>query len=205
MRSPALIRATGLCLLLGGSVAALASLFHPDDALPGGALQSVWVPVHLALTLAFLLVGLGVTGLYASQSREAGGAALAGFLLALPGLALTLADNTLEAGVVPTLAAQQGLARVADLLTPAGPWPVLAPLFLAGMALSLVGMALLGLATMRAGVLPQRAGLLLILGSLGQIVPVEWVHTLSLVVWGLALAWLGAGVYTRAGAVDYAA
>ena len=133
--------------------------------------------------VAFFLLLLGLVGLYARQSEEAGTLGLVGFLLAFLGTMLIAGDLWFEAFAVPYLA--EVSPRLAET-SPTG-------LLLAGAAASFasfgVGWLLFGIASFRARVFPRVAAVLIILGALvGFPSPL---FPPKLVVLALAVGWMG--------------
>lgn len=164
MSSDKLLRLAGLAAIAAGVLSAIGDVMslvvdlEGADA-TGGASQRIVFGFYLLGTVLLLL---GLTGLYASQSRAAGRLGFAGFLLAFVGTALTVGAIWFEFFVVPDLAAQ-----APDVAT--------GELGFAGFALSFliaaVGWVLFAIATLRAGVYPQLAGGLLLAGALVSFVP----------------------------------
>ena len=82
-----LLRWCGLALVPAGILMAVATLLHPsrETAATIIATEVGLVAAHFLYTLAWLLVLLGLPGLYASQRRSMGRLGLAGFLAAFSG------------------------------------------------------------------------------------------------------------------------
>ena len=84
--SAPLLRWCGLALVPAGVLMAVATLLHPsrETAATIIATEVGLVAAHFLYTLAWLLVLLGLPGLYASQRRSMGRLGLAGFLALSP-------------------------------------------------------------------------------------------------------------------------
>jgi hypothetical protein len=82
-----LLRWCDLALVAGGVLMVVATLLHPSretaTAIVAGELRLV--AAHVVYTLAWLLVLLGLPGLYAAQRGGMGRLGLAGFLTAFAG------------------------------------------------------------------------------------------------------------------------
>jgi hypothetical protein len=200
MSSSRLIRLSGLALLLAGALVAIPTLFHPDTADPRAFASAAWLPVHSLLLGGVVLMLFGLVGLYRVQAESAGAAGLIGFALAFAGGALVVAVLTVDAFVLPALA-----ASAPALLDESGPLlggPLGLVFLLAGGSFAL-GSILLGFATARAAVLPRWAGALLLVGGplLALTPPLpQLVGTLGALLTGLSFAWCGYAILARAGA-----
>jgi len=126
------------------------------------AFWALWVPSHVLGGIASLLIALGLVGLYLRQSEVVGAPGFIGFVLAFVGATLSAgALIFLSAVVVPFLA----FGGMDSLVDPHGPLMASSATQLAlGLpALSLViGVLILAIVTLRARVLPQRGGWLII-------------------------------------------
>ena len=82
-----LFRWCGMALIAGGALMVVATLLHPsrETATTIVASESRLVAAHVVYTLAWLLVLLGLPGLYAAQRGGMGRLGLAGFLTAFSG------------------------------------------------------------------------------------------------------------------------
>lgn len=99
MSVAALVRGSGFALALAGLLLAVAILFHPSDADPHAVVRPAWVPVHTVLTLATLLLLLGMMGLYFGRLRQTSGwLDLVGFLPLFTGTALFAPTGPLFGG-----------------------------------------------------------------------------------------------------------
>ena len=82
-----LLRMSGLALVAAGVLMAVATLLHPsrETATTIIASEAGLIAAHVAYTLAWLLVLLGLPGLYAAQRGRMGRLGLTGFLMAFTG------------------------------------------------------------------------------------------------------------------------
>ena len=146
------------------------------------AATAPWVAEALLHLLGTVLLLFGLFGLYARQSEAAGLLGLVGFLVAFLGTALVAGVSWGDVFVVPIL------ADAAPEVLDAGPS--------LGIILSFgvftVGWVLFGLATLRARVYPRVAAVLLMVGAVLAFFPLS----LSTVVFGAAVAWLGSILFT---------
>ena len=162
MPTTKLIRWGGLALMLGGIAYAVHLITHPPGETAPYAFWALWVPSHVLGGIASLLIALGLVGLYLRQSEVVGAPGFIGFVLAFVGATLSAgALIFLSAVVVPFLA----FGGMDSLVDPHGPLMASSATQLAlGLpALSLViGVLILAIVTLRARVLPQRGGWLII-------------------------------------------
>src|SRR5713101_6516260 len=91
MSTAKLIRWSGLLLILAGITLAVHYGTHPPGETAQYALYPLWVPSHWLGGIAYLLIPLGLVGLYGRQSEKAG-------LLGLVGFIVTFVGCTLAAG-----------------------------------------------------------------------------------------------------------
>ncbi len=191
-----LLRLSGLALLLGGTLGAVGLLIHPPGHELAQQLSPTWVPAHALVLLGWLLVILGLPGLYARQAAHAGPLGLVAIIVALPAAALRVAVQVYELFVVAILAADPSLQALTGSqgALERGPMGLLLPMLMFGSGASYI---LLGLATMRAALLPRRGGLLLVVASVplfgGPVVLV--LAALGFGLASLALAWLGYALF----------
>jgi hypothetical protein len=200
--STTLYRLSGLTLLLGAVLGTIGNiltdvLYSGND--PRQYLTPLWLVVTLVTLIGELLLVLGLSGIVVRQAPRAGWLGLAGFVLMFIGEFLFTSYD------VTALLVSPWLAQDAPLLARNGP-PSLSVFFLlAGILLTLGGI-LLGIGTMRARVLPRRAGLLLIIGVLLNVVDAPLSGTLgsvvgivSFVFFALAVGWMGYALWTAKG------
>ena len=200
-----LIRYAGLAAVGAGAIFIGIQPFHPPDVLESVSTR-VWAalqPLKLVMCLLFLL---GLAGLYARQAEKTGWLGLIGFLLFSLSWALQTGFVFTEAYILPVLA-QVAPAFVASFLGIVNGSPgemnigALPGLYMLVGILYLVGGLLFGIATFRARVLPRWAGGLLAVGVLLPLLASSFVlHPLDrifAVPVGLAIAWLGASLWSR--------
>ena len=200
-----LIPWSGIALFLTGVLFVITSLAHPSDFDPNAALSSLWAPVHVLLTFAFLLSLFGLVGLYARLQEQSGTLGLVAFILALFGSGLSIIAGAVEAYVEPFLASQQATPQPPlALIDPAGPLSGLLLFFLLAVIFFFLGYTLMGVVIVRTRVLPRWAGWLLIIGTvltnatfLGSIGYVP--RVIGGVIFGIALGWLGYALWSEKG------
>ena len=203
-----LLRTGGLALVAAGALMAVATLLHPSHETASTIIASEvrLVAAHVAYTLSWLLVLLGLPGLYAAQRGRTGRLGFAGFLAAFSGTYLIAVTGNF--GFLAPVLAKQSPA-VLDAITEYP--PVVGINGLAAIAF-MVGYALFGIAMTRSPSLPRLAGILVAVGApahllgfgLAQLVspalwPIAVVGSISL---GAGLAWPGYRLWSRPAAAD---
>lgn len=192
------VRWSGLVLLLAGVLVAIPTLLHPDEIADPSVMQSAsWVPVHTAFIVGVVLSIFGLIGLYLRQLEKGGWLGTIGFALTIVGSILTVVILTIDAYIVPIMAAD---AEAQALLDPNGPLftgPLGLEFMLAALTFAL-GAAALGIAVIRAGILPRGAGGLLLIG--GPIMGFSGLlpHPIFLVggvLLGASFVWLGYAIW----------
>src|SRR4051794_6467812 len=156
-----LLRGSGLVLVAAGGLMAVATLLHPSHETAATIIASGarLVAAHVTYTLAWLLVLLGLPGLYAAQRGRMGRLGLAGFLTAFTGTYLIAVTGNF--GFIAPVLAKQSPA-VFDSLNRYQ--PVIGVNGLAAIAF-MVGYVLFGLAMARTPTIPRLAGLLVVAGG----------------------------------------
>lgn len=200
MSSTTLIRWSGLATMVGGLLwgaygVMTFALGLTLENLAAGATGG-WAFWGAVLLAAFVLILLGLVGLYARQLEAAGTLGFIGFLVAFAGQALAVGDAWLGGFVMPELV-QEAPALAQAMLGFQGP-----PAYLAALGVTYgahnLGWILFAIATMRARVLPRGGALLLIVGILlglpGMVAPVFW--QITAVVVGAGLTWLGYALWS---------
>jgi phosphoglycerol transferase MdoB-like AlkP superfamily enzyme len=81
MSSTALFRLSGLALLIALPLQMIGLLIHPPGEEIEHVLESTYAPAHLIVVGAWLLILLGLPGLYAYQAERAGALGLVSFAL----------------------------------------------------------------------------------------------------------------------------
>jgi len=170
-----LIRWSGLAAVVAGVVLIVVELME---------LFAVDIE-HLRAASAFLLLPLGLIGIYSHQLAAAGILGLAGFLVAFLG-------TVLSAGAAWTL------FLIAPKVAPLVPTFVEIPWFELAFLLFALGWLLFGVATLRALVFPRAAAVLVIIGAVLIAVPLP----ARALVLGIALAWLGFVLFAGGGAAQ---
>jgi len=161
MSTPALIRWSGLSLMLGGIGLAVELILHPPGETAQYVLQPVWGFAHWLGAFAWLLILFGLLGLYARQVRHVGRLGFVGFVLAVMSAALTAGTLMIGGGVLQPVIAQ-GAPRLLDLDGPfftSLSFKLVGGLILAGF----IGLLLLAITTLRAGILLPIGSWILIL------------------------------------------
>jgi hypothetical protein len=189
----ALRRWSGLALVGGGLLLAVATALHPSQETPGTILgaEGRLVAAHVLFTVSSLLVLLGLPGLYGVESVRMGGLGLVGFLLAFMGTMLTAVSGNFGF-IAPVLAAE----RPATIDAINVYLPVVA---LNGVAFGgfVVGFILFGMAMAKTATFPRSSGLLVAVGAPSQVFGFALAQTVSPAWWSVAILGsvaLGAGL-----------
>ncbi len=187
----------GAALAAAGVLIVVATLLHPSVETPATIIASEvgLVAAHVAYTVAWLLVLLGLPGLYASVRRETGRLGLVGFVGAFAGSYL-LAVSGNFGFLAPVLAKES--PAVIDVISQY--LPVVGLNGLAAVAF-MVGYVLLGIAITKTTTMPRLSGVMMAVGApahllgfgLAQFVsPAIWlIAILGSVSLGAGLAWAG--------------
>jgi hypothetical protein len=193
----ALVRWSGLALVAGGLLLALASTLHPSRETTATILTAEvrLVAAHVLFTLSSLLILLGLPGLYGVHSVRMGRIGLVGFLLALMGTMLVAVSGNFGF-IAPVLAAES--PATIDAINAYLPEVALNAVAFVGFV---VGFVLFGVAMVNSTVLPRSSGLLVAVGAplqllgfaLGQFVaPALWaIGILGSAALGAGLGWPG--------------
>ena len=196
MSTRTLYRLSGAILLLGGGIAIIGHLLQiPSD--PGTPL---WVPGTWLALGGSLLVGLGWPAIYLRQAAQAGRLGLAGFVLAFLALLIVVGIGTFDAFVSPVLASSASTRPLAD----GEAIPALLGFLVLAALLQMVGPLLFGIATLRAHVFLRWVGVILIVGSVAQLVTFllhDW-NDISDIIYFLAIACFGAGLWSTREATE---
>ena len=179
----ALLRWSGLGLVAGGPLLALATALHPSRETPATILQAEvrLVAAHVLFTLSSLLVLLGLPGLYGAESERMGRLGLVGFLLAFMGTTLVAVSSNFGF-LAPVLAAESPATIDAINLY----LPVVA---LNGVAFGgfVVGFILFGMAMAKTAAFPRAAGLLVAVGAPSQVFGFALAQTVAPALWTVAI------------------
>ena len=151
-------------------------------------MSATWAIVTLISFVGDVLLLIGLPGIAARQAPEAGGLGLAGVVLTFLGGLLFTSFTIVGLAIFPWL------AKAAPNLT-AGDGP--ASLFVYFIVASIVfglGGVFLGITIMRTGVLPYSAGLLLVIGTVLNVVAFPLTGVLNAVVSAVAYAFFASGL-----------
>jgi hypothetical protein len=150
----ALRRWSGLGLVAGGLLLAVATALHPSQETPTTILQAEGrlVAAHVLFTLSSLLVLLGLPGLYGTESARMGRLGLAGFLVAFTGTTLVAVSGNFGF-IAPVLAAESPASI--DAINVYLPEVALNAVAFGGFV---VGFVLFGLAMVKRATLPRSSG-----------------------------------------------
>ena len=204
MNAKSIIRWAGVSAMVAGIIYVIVGLFHPLETLSTVS-TTQWAIVHaLAVALSFFGL-LGITGIYARQVREAGWLGLAGYVLLSLWLVLLVPFTFTEVFILPQLAPESP-AFVESFLGMFNRHPgemnlgVIKMLWDLDGVVYMLGGLLFGIATIRARILPRWAAGLLAVGTafapVAELLPLEYKSFVAVPV-GLALAWLGYGVWSE--------
>jgi hypothetical protein len=188
-----LFRWCGMALVAGGVLMVVATLLHPsrETATTIVATESRLVAAHVAYTLAWLLVLLGLPGLYAAQRGRMGRLGLVGFLIAFTGTYLIAVTGNF--GFLAPVLAKQSPAVLNSISQ------YLPVLIINGLAavLFIIGYALFGIAMIRTATLPRWSGALVAMGAPAHLLGFGMAQLVSTAAWPIAIlgsASLGAGL-----------
>jgi hypothetical protein len=149
------------------------------------------VTAHVVYTFAWLLVLLGLPGLYAAQRGEMGRLGLAGFLTAFAGTYLIAVTGNF--GFLAPVLAKQSPA-VLDSINRYSPVVIINGL---AAILFMIGYVLFGIAMMRAATLPRWSGVLVAVGAPAHLLGFGIAQLVSTAAWPMAILGsvsLGAGL-----------
>jgi hypothetical protein len=203
-----LFRWCGMALIAGGVLMVVATLLHPsrETATTIVATESRLVAAHVAYTLAWLLVLLGLPGLYAAQRDRMGRLGLVGFLIAFTGTYLIAVTGNF--GFLAPVLAKQSPAVLNSISQ------YLPVLIINGLAavLFMIGYILSGIAMIRTATLPRWTGVLVAVGAPAHLLGFGIAQLLSTAAWpvailgsvslGLGLGWSGYRMWRAPAASD---
>lgn len=193
----ALMRWSGLALVAGGLLMAVATALHPSRETTATILEAEvrLVAAHVLFTLSSLLILLGLPGLYGAESIRMGRLGLVGFLLAFMGTTLIAVSGNFGF-IAPVLAAES--PATIDAINVYQPVVALNGVAFAGFV---VGFVIFGMAMAKTATLPRSSGLLVAMGAPSQVfgfalaqtvAPASWtIAILGSVALGAGLAWPG--------------
>jgi hypothetical protein len=152
MSSSALFRLSGLALLIALPLQVVGLIIHPPGEEIQDILESTYAPAHLIVVGAWLLILLGLPGLYAFQAERAGTLGLISFGLMMAVSAYHVYLALYEAFATPRLAEN---AATQSLIGPGG--DLAHGVEAAGMLFMplMVAIPLFGFASLRASIFPR--------------------------------------------------
>ena len=203
-----LLRWCGMALMAAGVLMVVATLLHPsrETATTIVASESRLVAAHVVYTLAWLLVLLGLPGLYAAQRGGMGRLGLVGFLTAFSGTYLIAVTGNF--GFLAPVLAKQSPA-VLDSISQYSPVVIVNGL---AAILFMIGYVLFGVAMIRTATLPRWAGVLVAVGAPAHLLGFGISQLVSTAAWpiailgsvslGLGLGWPGYRMWRTPAASD---
>jgi hypothetical protein len=187
------LRWCGMALAAAGGLMVVATLLHPsrETATTIVASESRLVAAHVVYTVAWLLVLLGLPGLYAAQRGGMGRLGLAGFLTAFTGTYLIAVTGNF--GFLAPVLAKQSPA-VLDSINQYSPVVIINGL---AAVLFMIGYVLFGVAMIRIATLPRWSGVLVAVGAPAHLIGFGVSQLASTAAWSIAILGsvsLGAGL-----------
>jgi hypothetical protein len=188
-----LLRWCGLALVAAGVLMVVATLLHPsrETAATIVASEPRLVAAHVVYTVAWLLVLLGLPGLYAAHRGRMGQLGLVGFLTAFTGTYLIAVTGNF--GFLAPVLAKQSPA-VLDSINQYSPVVIINGL---AAILFMIGYILFGIAMIRTATLPRWAGVLVAVGAPAHLLGFGIAQLVSTAAWPIAIlgsVCLGAGL-----------
>jgi hypothetical protein len=188
-----LLRWCGMALIAAGVLMVIATLLHPsrETATTIVASEQRLVAAHVAYTLAWLLVLLGLPGLYVAQPGGMGRLGLVGFLTAFSGTYLIAVTGNF--GFLAPVLAKQSPA-VLDSISQYPPVVMINGL---AAVLFMIGYVLFGVAMIRTATLPRWSGVLVAVGAPAHLLGFGIAQLASTAAWPIAILGsvsLGAGL-----------
>jgi hypothetical protein len=189
--------------MVGGAVMPVATAIHPSLETAGTIVDSEMrlVAAHFLITFSYLLVLLGLPGLFGSESVRMGRLGLAGFVVSFTGTFL-LAVSGNFGFLAPVLASRA--PKTIDAISGYGPVVTFNAMAAIGF---MVGFIIFGVSMSRSPTLPRYPGVLVAVGApmhlvgfaLAQFVsPALWpVALLGSAALGVGLAWPGYRLWQR--------
>jgi MFS family permease len=179
----ALLRWSGLALIMGGVLMVVATVLHPSQETPAAILEAEvrLVAAHALLTLSYLLVLLGLPALYGAASVRMGRLGLVGFLLAFLGTMLIAVSGNFGF-LAPVLAAQS--PATIDAINRYPPEGALNAVAFGGFV---VGFVIFGMAMAKTAGFPRPSGVLVAIGAPCQVVGFALAQLVSPGLWAIAV------------------
>jgi MFS family permease len=189
----ALLRWSGLALVVGGLLMAVATALHPSRETTATILQAEvrLVAAHVLFTLSYLLILLGLPGLYGAASVRMGRLGLVGFLLAFLGTMLIAVSGNFGF-LAPVLAAES--PQTMDAINSYPPEVALNGVAFVGFVL---GFVIFGVAMAKTATFSPPSGVLVAVGAPFQVVGFALAQLVSPALWTGAILGsvaLGAGL-----------
>jgi hypothetical protein len=177
------LRWCGLALVAGGVLMVVATLLHPARETAATIVASEWrlVAAHVVYTLAWLLVLLGLPGVYAAQRGGMGRLGLVGFLTAFAGTYLIAVTGNF--GFLAPVLAKRSPA-VLDSINQYSPVVIING---AAAILFMIGYVLFGVAMIRTATLPRWAGVLVAVGAPAHLLGFGIAQLVSTAAWPIAI------------------
>ena len=178
-----LLRWCGMALMAAGVLLVVATLLHPsrETATTIVASEPRLVAAHVVYTLAWLLVLLGLPGLYAAQRGGMGRLGLVGFLTAFTGTYLIAVTGNF--GFLAPVLAKQSPA-VLDSISQYSPVVIVNGL---AAILFMIGYVLFGVAMIRTATLPRWSGVLVAVGAPAHLLGFGIAQLVSTAAWPIAI------------------
>ena len=189
----ALLRWSGMALIVGGLLAVVATALHPSRETTASILQTEprLVAAHVLFTVAYLLVLLGLPGLYGAESTRMGRLGLSGFLLAFMGTTLIAVSGDFGF-IAPVLAAESS-----ELIDAVNRYPPVVTVNAVAFATFVVGFVIFGIAMTKTATLIRLSGILVAVGAPLQVFGFATAQVFSSALWTIAVlgsAALGGGL-----------
>ncbi|MDQ3451448.1 MAG: hypothetical protein M3493_01880, partial [Actinomycetota bacterium] len=149
------------------------------------------VAAHVLFTLSYLLVLLGIPGLYGAQSVRMGPLGFAGFLVAFIGTTLIAVSGNFGF-IAPVLAAES--PETIDAISAYPPVVILNGVGAVGL---MVGFVIFGVAMAKTATLPRSSGILVAVGAPSHLVGFAMAQFVSPALWPISILGsvsLGAGL-----------
>lgn len=156
-----LLRWSGMALVAAGLLMAVATALHPSQETTVAILanEARLVTSHVLFTLSYMLVLVGLPGLYGAESASMGRLGFAGFVVSFIGTtALAVSGNF--GFLAPVLAAE-----APETINAISGYPPAVALSALGAIGFLVGFVIFGMAVFKAATLPRLCGILIAVGA----------------------------------------
>jgi hypothetical protein len=173
----------GLALIAAAVLMVVATLLHPsrETATTIIASEPRLVAAHVAYTVAWLLVLLGLPGLYAAQRGQMGPLGLVGFLTAFSGTYLIAVTGNF--GFLAPVLAKHSPA-VLDSISQYSPVVIINGL---AAILFMIGYVLFGIAMIRTVTLPRWCGVLVAVGAPAHLLGFGIAQLVTTAAWPIAI------------------